>query len=101
MYTFPPPNIYDISTCLHLVWQIAQKPRLVNDTHDSIPDPIGELTPIVTHIIDAQICDGVQEFQWEMDLPLLALHLMCKIMFMLAQADHVTPLRLIQTQIKK
>jgi hypothetical protein len=43
--------------------QIAQKPRLVNDTHDPIPDPIGEPAPVVTYIIDAQICDGVQEFQ--------------------------------------
>jgi hypothetical protein len=44
--------------------QIAQKPGLVNDTHDRpIPNPIGEPTPVVTHIIDAQICDGVQEFQ--------------------------------------
>jgi len=42
--------------------QIAQNPRLVDDTHDPIPNPIGEPAPIVTHIIDAQICDGVQEF---------------------------------------
>jgi hypothetical protein len=39
--------------------QIVQKPGLVNDTHDLI----GELAPVVTHIIDAQIYDGVQEFQ--------------------------------------
>jgi hypothetical protein len=35
--------------------QIAQKPGLVNDT-------IGELAPIVTHIINTQICDAVPEF---------------------------------------
>ncbi len=39
--------------------QIAQKLGLVNDTHDPISDPIGEPTPVITHIIDAQICDGV------------------------------------------
>jgi len=37
--------------------QIAQNPRLVDDTHDPIPN-----APVVTHIIDAQICDGIQEF---------------------------------------
>jgi hypothetical protein len=50
---------------------------------------------LVTHIIHDQICDGVQEFQQEMDLPLLAFHLMCKIPFVLTQAHHLTPLWLI------
>jgi ribonuclease HIII len=57
-----------------------------------IPTRLKNLHPHVTHIIDAQIYNGLQEFQWKMNLLLLAFHLMCKIPLMLAQADHLTPL---------
>ncbi len=40
--------------------------------------------PHVTHIINAQIYNGLQEFQQKMDLLLLAFYLMCKIPPMLA-----------------
>ncbi len=43
--------------------QIAQKLGLVDDTHDPIFNSIGKPTRVVTHIIDTQICDGIQEFQ--------------------------------------
>jgi hypothetical protein len=53
------------------------------------------LHPQNIHIIDAQICDGLQKFQWKMDLLLLAFHCMCKIQLVLAQKDHLTPLYMI------
>jgi hypothetical protein len=40
--------------------QIAQKLGLVDDP---ILNSIGEPTRVVTHIIDTQIYDGIQEFQ--------------------------------------
>jgi hypothetical protein len=66
-----------------------------------IPTRLENMHPHVTHIINAQIYNGLQEFQWKMDLLLLALHLMCKIPPMLAQTNHLTPLQSIWTYIEK
>jgi hypothetical protein len=68
-------------------------------THSTqIPTQLENMHPHVTHIINAQICDGLQEFQQKKDFLLLALHLMCKIPLVLAQADHLwrTPKSLVE-----
>jgi len=49
-----------------------------------IPTWLENMHPHVTHIINAQIYNGLQEFQRKMDLLLLAFYLMCKIPPMLA-----------------
>jgi hypothetical protein len=79
----PRTTIYMNNLGKNLDWLMtwsAQFPTWLKNSH-----------PQDTHIIDTQICDGFQDFSWDMDLLLLTFHYMCKIQLILAQSRPPNP----------